>query len=217
MTTIIDLTHPVRESMPVLPGDPPPEIRDALTLQRDGCSVQSIRFSNHLGTHMDAPSHFVPDGASIERIPPQVLVGPAAVLDFTDKGRGACICMEELQSRMPASPLPERLLLKTGWDAHFETGGYFDGFPVLTRRGAQYLASLDIGLLGMDTPSPSPFDDPGQAIHRVLLGSGLVLLESAANLTALPAVRFELIALPLALAGCSGSPCRALAVVGTGA
>jgi kynurenine formamidase len=217
MRRIIDLTHPIQESMPVIPGDPAPEIRHDLTLEHDGCSVQSVRFTNHVGTHLDAPSHFVPDATAIDGISPEILVGPAVLVDFTHKGWDERIDREDLVAGLQGSATPERLFLKTGWDARFWSREYFHGFPALTLEGANYLASLGIGLLGMDTPSPSPLDDPGQSIHMALLGAGTVLLESAANLTRIPGPVFELIALPLPLESCSGSPCRALAVTGAGA
>ena len=59
MSRYIDLTHRIEENMQVFPGDPPVEIREVMTLGKDICTVQSIRFNNHVGTHLDAPSHFI--------------------------------------------------------------------------------------------------------------------------------------------------------------
>jgi arylformamidase len=74
------------------------------------------------------------------------------------------------------------------------------------------LAERRIALLGMDTPSPSPPDDPGHGIHNTLLGAGIVLLECLANLRGLRGNECELIVLPPLFKGFSGSPCRAVAV-----
>ena len=59
MSRYIDLTHRIEENMQVFPGDPAVEIREVMTLGKDICTVQSIRFNNHVGTHLDAPSHFI--------------------------------------------------------------------------------------------------------------------------------------------------------------
>ena len=84
MVRYIDLTLPIEEGMPVWPGDSGPEFREVKSLEQDGYAVQSIRFSNHLGTHLDAPSHVVKGGMALERIPLETLIGKAVILDFTD-------------------------------------------------------------------------------------------------------------------------------------
>lgn len=208
---LIDLTHALRPDMPVLPGDPRPEIADVLTLERDACAVQSLRMSNHLGTHLDAPAHFIPGGRTVEQVPLETLAGEAVLVDFTDKPAGGRIELEELLGRLPSGTVPSRLLIKTGWDRFFTSDRYFQGFPVLSLEAAQLLAEQGLLLLGLDTPSPSPLDDPGQRIHHALLGAGTVILEAAANLTRIPGASFQLTVLPLPLAGCSGAPCRAIA------
>jgi len=210
---LIDLTHPIRQDMPVLPGDPQPAVDHLLSLETDACAVQRLTFNNHLGTHLDAPAHFIPGGATIDQLPLETLVGEARLVDFSDKGAGDIIRREELAERLPASGFPQRLLLRTGWDQHFHSAEYFRGFPVLSLAAAELLAEQGLTLLGLDTPSPSPLDDPGQGIHLALLGAGTVILESAKGLTRIPHPSCRLIVLPLSLFGCSGSPCRAVAVV----
>ena len=85
----------------------------------------------------------------------------------------------------------------------------------MTLDAAQELAERRIALLGMDTPSPSPVDDPGHRIHKTLLGAGMVLVECLANLRRLRGTECELIVLPPLFKGFSGSPCRAVAVEGS--
>ena len=69
MKKYLDLTHRIEQNMPVFPGDLPPEIREVTTLGKDIYSVQSISFNNHIGTHLDAPSHFIEGGMTVEQIP----------------------------------------------------------------------------------------------------------------------------------------------------
>lgn len=213
MTRFIDLTHPIEFGMPVWPGDRGPRFEDALDLERDGCATQSVWFQNHLGTHLDAPSHFIRGGMTVDQIPMDALVGKAAVLDLSGKKRGDRIDRDDLFPFRDRFRPGGRILLRTDWDAHFTPDAFYSDFPCLTVEAAGYIASCRIGLLGMDTPSPSPIDDPGQKIHKMLLGAGVLLLEGLKNLNLIDREACKLIALPLPLKGFSGSPCRAVAVV----
>ena len=213
MTRYIDLTHRIEESMPVFPGDPPPEIREVMTLGPDICTVQSIQLNNHVGTHLDAPSHFIEGGITVDKIPLESLIGKAVILDFTDKGKNDLITKEDLQSQKYRILPDSRVLIKTGWDVHFTSGAFYEHFPCLTPEAAEFLASLKIRLLGMDTPSPSPLDDPGQTIHKTLLGAGVVILESVQNLTSIDRDQCQIIILPPLIKDFSGAPCRVVAVL----
>ena len=208
MNNYLDLTHTIEASMPVFPGDPQPEIREIMTLGEDFCTVQSIRFNNHLGTHLDAPSHFIEGGMTVDQIPLDTLIGKAIILDCTDKGKDDLITKKDLHRQQQNIDTGSRVLIKTGWDRNFTSPAYYEHFPCLTQESAAYLASLKIKLLGMDTPSPSPLDDPDQAIHKALLGAGVVLVESIKNLTRIDRDECQLIILPLPIKDFSGAPCR---------
>ena len=212
MARYIDLTFPLEEAMPVWPGDSRPEFREVKSLEQDGYVVQSIRFSNHLGTHLDAPSHVVRGGMTLDRIPLETLIGKAVILDFAGKKRNERITRKELQPHGDVLRPGARVLIRTGWDSHYGSTFFFQDFPCLTLEAAQDLASRGIALLGMDTPSPSPVDDPDQGIHKTLLGAGIVLLECLTNLHRITGNECELIVLPPLFKGFSGSPCRAVAV-----
>jgi len=214
MTRYIDLTHHIEESMPVFPGDPPPEIRQVMTLGKDICAVQSIQFNNHVGTHLDAPSHFIEGGMTVDKIPLESLIGNAVILDFTDKGKNDLITKEDLQPHRHRIVPGSRVLIKTGWDVNFTSGAFYEHFPCLTQEAAELLVSLKIRLLGTDTPSPSPLDDPGQTIHKTLLGAGVVILESVNNLTLIDRDQCQIIILPPLIKEFSGAPCRVVAVLG---
>ena len=208
----IDLTLPIEEGMPVWPGDSGPECAKVRTLREDGYVLQTIRFSNHLGTHLDAPSHVVKGGMALERIPLETLIGKAVILDFTDKGKNGRITREDLHARGDVFRPGARVLLRTGWDRHYGKPFFFQDFPCLTLEAARDLAKAGVALLGMDTPSPSPIDDPDQGIHKTLLGAGMVLVEGLANLHRIRGKECDLIVLPPLFKGFSGSPCRAVAL-----
>ena len=213
MKAYIDLTYGIREDIPMWPGEAGPEIRETKTIERDGCSVQSLCFSNHVGTHLDAPSHFIQGGLTLERIPLETLIGTAVILDLTRKGEGDVITRQDLEVFQKRLVAGSRVLLKTAWDLRFREGHFFDNFPCLDLEAARYLASRRPALLGMDTPSPSPVGDPDEAIHKTLLGAGIVHLEALRNLTLVEVDECKLIVLPPPFLGVSGAPCRAVAVV----
>lgn len=213
MKIYLDLTYGLRKDIPMWPGEAGPEIRESKTIDRDGCSVQSVWFSNHVGTHLDAPSHFIKGGLTLEQIPLETLIGRAVILDLTRKGEGGVITREDLEVFQKRLAPGSRVVLKTGWDLRFREGRFFDNFPCLDLEAARYLAARRPALLGMDTPSPSPVGDPDEAIHKTLLGAGIVHLEALRNLTLIDADECELIVLAPPFLGFSGAPCRAVAVV----
>jgi kynurenine formamidase len=213
MKLYLDLTHRIEPGMPVFPGEPQPEVTDTMTLETDGVSVQSVRFSNHLGTHLDAPAHFIEGGITLDEIPLEVLIGRAVILDFTHKAENSLITAADFKPHLHRLGPHLRVLLKTGWDRNFKPAVFFNGFPCLTLEAAECLAATGISLLGMDTPSPSPIDDPGQMIHRTLLGAGVVLLEAVKGLGRIVGNECDLIVLPPPFRNLSGAPCRVVAIV----
>ncbi len=204
----IDLTYSLHAGMSVIPGDLPPEVNELQTVERDGCSVQEVSFTNHVGTHVDAPLHFLPGGRSVEDIPLSQLVGPASVLDFSQVEAGGRIGWAELESALSKLGNPRKIILYTGWGRYCGLPRYFEDFPVLTLEAAKGLARMDIDLVGMDTPSPSPLDDE-EGIHKVLLKAGVVIVENLTKLDRLGAFA-EIAVLPLPVRGASGAPCRAI-------
>ncbi|WP_027370725.1 cyclase family protein [Desulfovermiculus halophilus] len=205
----IDLTHPLYQGMPVWPGDTTVGITEVMTVETDGCSAQRVDMGNHVGTHVDAPSHFVPKARDVDQLSLQAMTGPARLLSLP-REQGGVISRDDLQAALRPGDVSRRIILRTGWGDRFATPEFYHRFPVLTVEAAEYLAGLDLWLLGMDTPSPSPIDDPGQRIHKALLGAGVVLVESMAHLDSLPAGEIDVCVLPLPLHQASGAPCRAI-------
>ena len=150
MKTYIDLTYDITQDTPMWPGEASPEIREVKTLEKDGYAVQSIGFSNHMGTHLDAPSHFIRGGCTLDQIPLETFIGRAVILDFTGKQEGDVITRRELASHGSRLGPGSRILLKTGWDRKFKKDGFFEGFPCLDLDAARYLVSTRPALLGMD-------------------------------------------------------------------
>lgn len=206
-------------SLPMTPANPRGTCRflPHKTYEQDRARITLVTFDTHLGTHLDAPSHQLPCGATLDQVDLGACVGPARVLDFRHKGPEEMIDAADLDAAADQIPSGERLVLWTGWDRHFGTPRYIDGYPALTVAAARFLTDRGVRLVGIDTPSVAPVYmgmAVTNAVHEPLLEAGVVLIEGLTNLDALGHSSFELIALPLNLVGLDGCPVRAVGIVG---
>ena len=182
----------------------------------EGRETRKVVLGTHIGTHADAPRHFIPNGQTIDEIPLDVLIGPATVVDFTGCQPLQPIDIADLEQKLHGK-IPARLILRTGWSEYFGNLKFYNEYPFLSENAAQWLVEKGVRLIAMDTPSPdnpahsrgTPKDSPN---HKVLLGAEVVLVEYLANLKSLTAPEVELIVLPLKLKGCDGSPARCVAI-----
>jgi arylformamidase len=203
----MDITVPLDEKLPPWPGDAPFR-REIIYEIGAGGSVYNLSrlcMSAHAGTHLDAPLHFIAGGASIDKIEAELLVGPAYVLDLSHI-TGHIEAMY-LEGKVPAGAL--RLLIKTRNSAMLGDGAFHEGFTALTAPAAAFLAVSGVRLLGLDYYSIAPFDAPAEA-HRAFLGApGAAALENV-DLSGAREGWYDLICLPLKVAGGEGAPARAL-------
>lgn len=194
---IYDITIPLNDTLAVWPGD----TAFSYTATAWGnITVGALTLSCHTGTHVDAPRHFLPDGAGIAAIPPEVYLGECLVIDAVGR--------ESLDVDVFLGPgLPQRVLVKTlAWTDHtvFPTA-----VPTLTRSAVRWLQDNQVWLFGIDVPSVDAIDSKDLPLHHALAEAGIAILESV-DLRAVPAGRYELIALPLRLDNADGSPVRAV-------
>lgn len=208
----IDLSREVVSGMPVFPGDPDVAIDPALTLAGDGVAVTHLALGSHTGTHLDAPSHSVAGGRTVDEIPLELLCGPARVLrSVVSHEPRAMIRAEDLD--VPTK-LPPIVCVATGWDRHFGTAE-MTAHPSLSLELAELLWERGARVLCVDALSPDSSADltAGLPVHEMWLGRDGVIVE---NLTALHRVpdEIELSLFPLRLTGVDGSPIRAVARIG---
>lgn len=214
MPALIDLSHPLRPGQPSFPGDPELRILSYLTTASAGCNVTQLSLSSHQGTHLDVPFHVFDDGKTLDQMPLERFVGPAVLVDLAPGG-----CLEARTPITVAMLEPHasrfqpgaKVLYRTGWDRRYGQPEFFADSPSLTLEAARWIAQRRIGLLGMDTGSPSTESIDS---HWVLLGrdAEIILVECLANLDRLPE-HFTFLGLPLNLPGRDGSPIRAAALV----
>lgn len=213
MTTspLVDLSLPLRSDMPHFDGTPPVYLAQSHRLDDAGYRMCTVLLGTHSGTHLDAPSHFLADGASVDQIGLDRCVGEAVVLDLSHKRPFAPITVNDLREA-GAPDACGRLLIRTDWDLQFGSPGYFTDFPPLAPESASWLAVSGTVLVGLDIPSLHQSDYP--RMHEEMLAAGIVIVESLARLRDLTQRRVLFSALPIKLAGADGAPVRAAAFDG---
>ena len=181
----------------VYPGDPVPE-KKAISLMEKGELYNLTAFSMcaHNGTHIDAPFHFIRDGKTVDAICLEIFVGMAYVAEYHGivSGNDAIEIIEKANVLNPEAA--KRILIK--------------GPAVVSLEAAKEFASRGVLLLGNESQTVGPEDAP-MAVHQVLLGSNVILLEGIRLAEVSEGIYF-LNAAPLNLLGADGSPCRAILI-----
>ncbi|MBV9657033.1 MAG: cyclase family protein [Verrucomicrobia bacterium] len=206
-----DITRPLRNDLAPWPGDTAFAFR--LNWQKAAgatVNVGAVTMGVHNGTHADAPFHFQPAGATIDTLALAPFVGPAVVMDLTQRWSANPAAPLDVSDLAPAAAdlaRAPRLLLKTNaWldDAHFPAR-----IPVLTPAAIAWLGAQGVLLLGVDVPSVDAIDSQTLPNHHALAAAGIAILESL-DLRAVPAGVYELLALPLKIVGGDAAPVRAV-------
>lgn len=204
---IIDISLPLSSDTPRWPSSPEFKLQRYKQLKAGDDSNNSYLCCDvHTGTHIDAPSHFLPKAADTDQLPLELLIGPATVCHLEGISAIRATDLESL-----ALPIGiQRLLLRTDNSKLWETkrAAFKPDYVGLTSDAARWIAARDIQLVGIDYLSIAVMDDIVYT-HRILLHKGIVLLEGI-NLSGVAAGEYELICLPLKLTGAEGAPARAV-------
>jgi arylformamidase len=200
---IYDISPPIREAMPVWPGDTPPAREVLLDIKAgDSITLSTLRATVHLGAHADAPSHYARDGASIDACRLDDYIGTCQVIRV-DVERGTRVTPQDLRQPIQA----ERVLLRT--DTFPDPGHFNTDFAALAPELVGFLGDQGVRLIGIDTPSVDLFDSRELPSHHAFRQRGMAILEGLV-LAKVPDGLYELIALPLPLVGFDASPVRAV-------
>ena len=195
---IIDVTRSLTEDMLVYPGDIVPSFSQADIGQY---LISDLHLSSHTGTHIDAPAHYLKTGDTIDTIPLSNLIGKCRVIDVSGTMR-TLITADDLKGKLMGV---KRLLLKT-WFSERKT--FTEEYPSLALDAACAVNDNGIECIGIDSPSIESFDGDG-SVHRRLLGKGCIIIELL-DLSEVPEGDYDMVALPLRLAGLDGSPARVI-------
>ncbi len=210
--------HIVDLSLTFAPGMRGVALEPAKTVAQHGAKTTTLHLYSHAGTHLDAPAHSLDGALAVDQIDLGRCVGPALVINLAHKAPDSLITRDDLAPYADRIGPGARLLLRTDWDLHAALPDYRIRFPRLSLELAKWLAALPIALVGVETPSVSSLANRAEMaeVHQTLLRAQIVIVESLANLRELRQEVVQFVALPLKIAGCDGSPVRAIAIEETG-
>ncbi|MYL82618.1 cyclase family protein [Desulfovibrio aerotolerans] len=203
---VIDISLPLGPPTPPVPGDPPFARRLFLTHETDGCEAAAWCLSAHSAAHIDFPAHFLPQGKRAGDYPVAAFFPPAVVIDCGQALRLG----PDVLAGVAIHP-GEAVLFCTvnSREQRFAQGAFPDDFASVTPQLARELITRRVSLVGLDAMSIEPLTDPAYPVHRLLLASGVLILEGLILSQAAPG-RYRLACPPLAVAEAEASPVRAV-------
>lgn len=221
MSTVIDLSHPLDESIPMFPGQPAPTAvelmsrADSAERYSKGTTflVQRYEFTGSSGTYLDAPFHRYEDGDDLSVLPLARTVNlPGIRLDVSSRVVEGSRAVE-VEDISPLDVAGAALLICTGWSKRWDGPTYLDPNPYLSEAAATLLVEQGVGLVGIDSWNIDDTGDSSRPAHTSLLRAGIPIVENLTNLDQLPTTGFRFSAAPLAIRGGSAVPVRAYAIV----
>ncbi len=228
MQRVIDLSHVFGTTIPTYLPDEKPQREDFVTVEANGFYIQRWTFTEHAGTHVDIPAHFIGGAATVDAYPADLLVAPGVVIDISAKTADtddATLDLADIEAWEAANGMiPEGAIVfaYSGWDARWATPDAFrnadaDGvqhYPGFSAEAATFLVEqrsingIGVDTLSLDVGASSTFD-----VHYIILGAGKFGIEGVANLSELLGKSATIVVgLPRWEAG-SGGPARVLALV----
>lgn len=200
---LIDLTHKFASKMPVFPGDPVSELSQTAFMDKDSYNDHRLTTQMHVGTHIDAPLHMIPNGKRIDELSLESFIGNGVLIN----AEGLREIGLEVLGGVQINP-GDVVLFQTNFSKKYGSREYFSHSPFLTINLAKKLIEKKVKLVGLDFAGPDI--DPSWPVHKILLGAEIPIIENLTNLENLVNKDFEIIALPMNLKS-DGSPARVVA------
>ncbi len=202
---LYDASLAIHEKMVVFPGDPSFKSEPVCRIQTGAdYNLTRISMGTHLGTHVDPPAHFIDDGATVDQVALEALVGPGVVADL----RG-CSQIDRRALENASVADYTRVLMKTDNGPLLSDSTFHQDYVHLTEDGARYLVECEVRLVGIDYLSIEHHSNPGSPVHHLLLEAGVLVAEGV-HLLEIPPGEYEIFCLPLKLKGADGAPARIL-------
>jgi arylformamidase len=208
----IDLSQTITSGMPCYPGTPEPQFRPLASIEEHGFAEQLFSLSSHTGTHVDLPSHMLPQGSSLDAFSVERFAGKGCAIDLRGRA-GGVIAVEELSPFEDLIKGSEFLLLCSGWCQYWGSPYYYKGYPVLSEEAALWLTGFDLKGLGVDMISVDAPDSDDFPVHNRLLQHEVLIIENLASITQLLHFSFIFCGFPLKIIGAEASPVRAVALI----
>lgn len=202
----IDVSVPLHTGMVFWPSDPSVHIARFADMDKGAvCNVSKMELCCHAGTHMDGLNHFIKDGAPLDAVPFDAVIGPCRVIEIKDDD-----CVKQAELKKHKLRKGERVLLKTRnskrqwWNEEFDTK-----FIHISRDAAQHLVACGIRTIGIDYLSVGGYQRDGVECHQVILGAGIWIIEGL-DLTKVRPGKYDFICLPVKIQNSDGAPARAI-------
>ncbi|QLG60296.1 cyclase family protein [Halorarum salinum] len=211
----IDLSQPFSEDMPHPASMPSPEFSPVRDVDDDGINVQKYQLITHVGTHVDAPYHFIPDGKKIDEISLEKMNGQAIVIDIPKRSPEE-ITVDDVKSKDAEIRENDIVILNTGWHSKYGDEDY-EPHPWLNTEVAEWFVEKKINMLCMDVLTPDlPWSLREEGwnefpVHQTLLENEVLIAENLGNLDEVGDERIELFGSPIEIQGGDGSPARFVA------
>ncbi len=207
---VIDLTHAIREDMPVYPGTEKPKLTVASTYEKDLFKETLLTMFSHTGTHIDPPAHIIEGKRTLDSFDAEQFVGKGLVIDCKNIKNGE-ISLEILMSYRDIE-MADFLLFNTGYDKKWGKDEYFEGFPCLSMEALDFIMERNYKGIGFDTISLDPVNKLER--HRKLFSKKEIInIENLKNLDLCGQNLFTFVCLPIKTENSDGAPCRAVAII----
>lgn len=209
---VIDLTHTIKEEMPVYPGTDTPKLISANTYEENGFKETLLKMYSHTGTHMDPPSHLYADRTTLDQFPASQFLGKALVIDCRELEEGQLITMKYLEKYGKKTEEADFLLFCTGWDKYWGNKAYFGNYPCINNEVLEYIIQGDYKGIGFDVIGLDPINDENLTRHKKLFKNcDIVNIENLKNLELCGNELFHFSCFPLKIDESDGCPIRAIA------
>ena len=209
---VIDLTHTIKENMPVYPGDDTPKLIPVSTYEKDGFKETLLEMYSHTGTHMDTPAHIFAGRTALDEFPIEQFIGRALVIDCRDLEEGQVISMERINKVLDRAKKADFLLFNLGWDKRWGTDSYFGDYPCINDKVLDFIINGDYKGIGFDVMGLDPISDVNLPRHkRLFQDTDIINIENLKNLDLCGSDLFYFSCFPLKIENCDGSPIRAVA------
>ena len=204
---IVDLSWEFTAETPIYPGDPEPSVTVATTLENEGYNLSTLVMGTQTGTHVDAPYHFSNSGETIDNMELDFFLGEAVVVRVTDKKADEAITLEDIEPYKEEICEGKIVLFNTNW---YKTRGTDEFFhhPYVNGDVAKYLVDNGVRFIGIDTINADQTGGTEFPVHDLFSEKRLMIGENWAFFDQIDFERPYIIALPMKLIGCDGSPER---------
>ncbi len=208
---IVDLSWEFTKDTPIYPGDPEPNVEVATTLEAEGYNLSTLTMGTQTGSHVDAPYHFMNEGDTIDKMELDFFLGDAVVVHVTNKKTDEPITMEDVMPYADEIHEGKIVLFHTNWYKKRGSDEFFH-HPYVNGEVAHFLVEKGIRFIGIDTINADQTGGTEFPVHDLFAEKRLMIGENWAFFDQIDFDHPYVIALPMKVVGCDGSPVRAIAL-----